>query len=160
MKNLKSIVKTKKPINSYKEALQTVLNENFSSLFGGATPVGGVSTNHSKGYVTGRSTPHGGRSMTGPTGFDITRINKEEELTSRAPALLPFPLDNVFENIVDSISSMRRVSDLMETAINNNVTLSVSKLNKLKKMQIDIENYIDEMTDIGKNIESISLSDM
>lgn len=142
-------MKTKKPINSYKEALDAVLNENFSSLFGGATP---ISVN--------KSTPHMGRSMTGPTGFDVTQINKEEELTSRAPALLPFPLDNVFENIVDSISSLRKVSDLMETAANNNVTLSASKLNKLKKMQIDVEGYIDEMINIGKNIESISLSDM
>jgi len=149
-----------KLINSNKRALQAVLSENFSSLFGGGTPVGGVQTNHPKGYVTGRSSPNLGNAMTGTSGPDVYIVNKEEELTSRAPTLLPFPLDTVFEHLVDSIAALQRVDSQMKSAIENNVTLSRSKLLRLKEMQQDISDYIEKITELGKSIEQINIDEL
>ena len=140
--------------------MDVVLSETYSSLFGGATPVGGANTNHPKGYVTGRATPNLGHAMTGPSGPDITLINKEEELLSRAPQPLPFPLDTVFDHLVDAIAALTRVDRQMKSAIENNVTLSHSKLVRLKEMEQDIYDSIEKLTELGKNVEQININEI
>ena len=155
--------KNKKPLASYKKAVQSVLQERTTSIanaFGGVRPLAGISTNHAKGLNQGYKTPKLGRGMTGPAGVDIDMINKEEELTSRAPALLPFPLDNVFDHIVDAVSALQQVDRQMKSAIESNITLSDSKLIRLKEMEQFIFDNIEDLVKLGKNIESLNIDEI
>ena len=159
MKKKTQLKKTKKTGINYEEALIESLEESFSSLYGGGSPVQGISNRGSGNSVTTRSS-HPFRSMTGPTGFDIDIIRGEEEATSKAPTLMPFPLDAVFDHITETLISLERIRILMKTTIESNSILHPDRLGKLKKMHKYIEGTIKNITTIGKAIEGINLEDI
>jgi hypothetical protein len=145
--------KTKTTCYNYKDAL----NEAFASLYGGGSPVQGLTNRNSKGFSVGSRSAHPYRSMTGPTGYDIEQIRAEEEQTSRAPALMPYPLDAIFDHVSMSLESLEQINILLKTAIENNSMLPEEKLGRLQKIQKYIESTIKNIVNIGKNIEKINL---
>lgn len=146
--------------NKHRKILNKVITEAFSSQYGGGSPVQGISSRNAKGYSTGASTPHPGHTMTGPTGYDIDIIRQQEELDSTVPSNLPFPLDGIFEHIVDALQALGRVKSQIKIAVDNNIILPQSELSDLRSMQDKIQKYITELSTMGKDIEKFNINNL
>lgn len=131
---------------------------------------------NSRGYATGMSSrtgansistlPQGGAGQTAirktlnpVTGYNEDELRSMEKITSKAPPLLPFPLDNIFQDLVSGIRYIENVESQLKTAVNNNVTLTPEKLKLLMKMKRVISICKVHLADVGKHIETISIDD-
>lgn len=149
--------------------------KNFEeSLRESFTTMSGMPQN-SRGYATGMSSrtqsntigtlPQGG-GKTGlkatigyTTGYNIDQIKDLEKVSSKAPPLLPFPLDNIFQDLVSGIRYIENVEDQLKMAINNNITLPPERLDLLMKMKRVVAICKIHLADVGKHIETISIDD-
>lgn len=127
-----------------------------------------------RGYATGYSSRTSSHSISfqgdghtglrsnlkGTTGYNIDQINKLEQAASKAPPLLPFPLDNIFQDLVSGIRYIENVEKQLKTAIDNNVVVPPEKLKKLMKMKRVISICLKRMVNVGKHIESINLDEI
>lgn len=151
-------------LNSFEESLR----ESFTTMSG--------MPQNSRGYATGMSSrtqsntistlPHGGAGSTGlkgnlspTTGYNIDQIRDLEKVSSKAPPLLPFPLDNIFQDLVSGIRYIENVESQLKMAINNNITLPPERLKLLMKMKRVISMCKIHLADVGKGIETISIDD-
>lgn len=149
-------------LKSYKQALR----ESFTTMSGMPQDARGYATGYSSRTASHSiSTIPGGQTglhgtLTGTTGYNINDINKIEQETSKAPPLLPFPLDNIFQDLVSSIRYIENVERQLKTSIENNIVLSPEKLKKLMKMRHIVTICKKKMIGIGRHIEDINLDEI
>lgn len=159
-----------------KNRTKTIRLKNFEeSLRESFTTMSGMPQN-SRGYATGMSSrtqsntistlPHGGAGATGlrgninpTTGYNIDQIKDLEKVSSKAPPLLPFPLDNIFQDLVSGIRYIENVEVQLKIAVENNVTLPPERLKLLMKMKRVVSICKRHLADVGKHIETISIDD-
>lgn len=151
-------MKNNKKSLSYKRVLKEAFLKEAS--FGGrSTPVQGMGGGHFRGYDVGSKSSRIGNTMTGPTGYDLPEIQRQEREEHKAPNLLPFPLDVSFEHISEIILHMDKLVLQLKIVKDNNTILSEADLEKIQKMYDYVEKTIDNFVKIGKTIENINLGD-
>ena len=145
-------MKNQKPINSYDRVLREVLKEAAGT--GGPASTIGIAPK-----TPGGGTPHLGASMTGPSGYDIPEIQRQERAEHMAPPLLPFPLDAAWEHVTGAIFEMDKLKTQIKIATENNTIMTDTTVNKMKQIHEYLAITIDKFVKIGKIIETANLND-
>ena len=150
-------------LKAYKQAVKesfTTMSGMPQSSQGYATALSSRTASHSISTMSPGDGTGLRSSIRGHTGYNINDINKIEKLTSKAPPLLPFPLDNIFHDLIHSIRYIENVEKQLKEAITNNVSLSPTKLAKLMKMKRTISICLNRIINGGKHIEDINLDEV
>jgi len=158
----------KKPIKKVKlKSYKQAIKESFTTMSGMPQDARGYATGYSSrtaSHSISTLSPGDGTSLRGTakdtTGYNIDQINSLEKMASKAPPLLPFPLDNIFQDLVSGIRYIENVDKQLKTAINNNIVLEPGKLKKLMKMRRVISICLKRIINVGKHIEDINLDEI
>jgi uncharacterized coiled-coil DUF342 family protein len=88
--------------------------------------------------------------------YKILGTNRFEPLPKKT---LPFPLENIEEQLADVYFEMDKIRKRIEVVKRNNVTsLSESRLKHLKKMQYKINTAMSLIKDLTKDLDQFYLS--
>jgi hypothetical protein len=91
--------------------------------------------------------------------YNTNNILDPQQSEPYAKKLLPFPLENIEEQLADVYFEMDKIRKRIEVSKRNNVTnLTPLRLKQLKKMQYKINTAMALVKDLTKDLDSFWIS--
>jgi hypothetical protein len=147
--------------NNYKEFIDEVLEEAhpMSSHYdsAGGTPLrGAMGPTVGKTWSPGEKSPKH-KAITGPTGFDIAAIQAQERLEHMAPKQKPYPLDIVYEHLVEAFIALMNAHGQIRATHRSYPVLTETERDLLESINKKIEEINEDIKNVGEALDKFTL---